>query len=323
MVAFIRGSNSFLTADQVYVKLLPNGEARRVTDHPRLKYNLAFTPDGTQIAYTILQLPSWATYTVSVLGGDSHLLLNNAAGLTWLDQHQVLFSRTRSGQHMGIVAGTPTGQELREVYFPLHERAMAHYSSASPDRKSALVVEMNESAGWAPCRLVSLDGSFKPKPIGPRGPCRSAAWSPDGLWMYFTASVDGRSHLWRQRSATSKPELLTSGPVDAEGIAVEHDGRSIITSMGVHESSIWIHDANCERALSSEGEVVTDTSPPFFGADDRVLYYLLRHGSDSPGPELWRMMVVREFWPAHRARSLTRRERAHRCPTRTFSSCPR
>ena len=109
--------------------------------------------------------------------------------------------------------------------------------------------------------------------------------------MYFTASVDGHSHLWRQRFPDGKPEQITSGPIEAEGVAVEPDGRSIITSMGVHESAIWIHDANGERSLSSEGEIVADISPPSFGADDSVLYYLLRHGSDGSGPELWRMMV--------------------------------
>jgi DNA-binding winged helix-turn-helix (wHTH) protein/Tol biopolymer transport system component len=298
MVAFIRGNSSFLTADQIYVKVLPNGEARRLTDDSRLKYGLAFTPDGAQVAYTVKQSPSWATYTVSVLGGDPHLFLNNAAGLTWLDQHQLLFSRTRTGQHMGIVTGTAAGQEFRELYFPRHERAMAHYSSVSPDRKAALVVEMDEKGGWAPCRLISLNGAFDPGPIGPPGPCISAAWSPDGSWMYFTASVDGRSHLWRQRFHTGEPELITSGPIEAEGVAVEKNGRSIITSMGVHESAIWIHDSNGERSLSSEGEIVGyqpwvpgDFSPPSFAADDSVLYYLLRHGSDGSGPELWRMMV--------------------------------
>ena len=160
MVAFIRGSSSFLTADQVYVKVLPNGEAKRLTDDPRLKYGLAFTPDGTQVAYAVLQPPSWSTYTVSVLGGDSHLFLNNAAGLTWLDQHQLLFSRIRSGQHMGIVTGTTIGPEFRERYFPRHERAMAHYSAVSPDHRAALVVEMDENGQWAPCRLISLNGSF-------------------------------------------------------------------------------------------------------------------------------------------------------------------
>jgi hypothetical protein len=109
--------------------------------------------------------------------------------------------------------------------------------------------------------------------------------------MYFTASVDGHSHLWRQRFQGGEPKLMTPGPIEAEGIAVEKDGGSIITSMGVHESSIWIHDPNGERSLSSEGEIVADISPPSFAANDSVLYYLLRHGTDGPGPELWRMMV--------------------------------
>ncbi len=109
--------------------------------------------------------------------------------------------------------------------------------------------------------------------------------------MYFTASLDGHSQLWRQRFPNGEPEQITSGPIEAEGVAVEQDGRSIITSMGVHESAIWIHDANGERSLSSEGEIVADISPPSFGPDDSFLYYLLRHGSDVQGPELWRMMV--------------------------------
>lgn len=291
MIAFIRGNRSFLSADQIYVKVLPNGEARRVTNDLRLKYNPVFTPDGALIAYSVLHLPNWSTYTVSVLGGDSHLYLNNAAGLTWLDQRQLLFSRTREGQHMGIVTGSATGLEFRELYFPPHERAMAHYSSASPGRKSALVVEMNEAGAWTPCRLISLDARVDAKPIGPQGPCRSAGWSPDGSWMYFTAAVDGHSHLWRQRFPDGKPEQITSGPVEAEGVAVEQDGRSIITSMGVQESAIWIHDADGERSLSSEGEIVADLSPPSFAADDSILYYLLRHGPDAAGPELWRMAV--------------------------------
>ena len=291
MVAFIRGSSSFLTADQVYVKVLPNGEAKRLTDDSRLKYGLTFTPDGTQVAYAVLQPPSWSTYTVSVLGGDSHLFLNNAAGLTWLDQHQLLFSRIRSGQHMGIVTGTSTGQDFRERYFPRHERAMAHYSAVSPDHTAALVVEMDENGQWAPCRLISLNGSFNAGPIGPPGPCTSVGWSPDGLWMYFTASVDEHSHLWRQSFPRGKPELLTPGPIEADGVAVEKNGRSIITSMGVHESSVWVHDVKGERSLSSEGEIVADISRPSFAADDRVLYYLFRHRSNGQGPELWRMMV--------------------------------
>ena len=128
MLAFIRGSEPFLSADQIYVKMLPDGEPRRVTDDSRPKYGLAFSADGSEIAYTVLDTSGFATYTVSALGGESHLLMQNAAGLVWLDQHQLLFSQIRSGIHMGVVTATVTRASLREIYFPAHERGMAHYS---------------------------------------------------------------------------------------------------------------------------------------------------------------------------------------------------
>ena len=291
ILAFIHGDSAFGSADQIYVKMLPDGEARRLTNDPRFKYNPAFSADGSQIAYSVLESPSFATYTVSVLGSDSHLLLNNAAGLTWLDPHHFLFSRIRSGLHMGIVSETVTGNNFRELYYPPHERAMAHYSYASPDRTLALVVEMDGEGKWSLCRLISLNGSAEARAIGPEGACTSAGWSPDGSWMYFIAAVEGQSHLWRQRFPNGQPQQITFGPAEEEGLAVERDGRSVITSIGVHESAIWIHDADGERSLSSEGEVVADISPPSFTADDKTLYYLLRRPPAGSGPELWRMTV--------------------------------
>jgi DNA-binding winged helix-turn-helix (wHTH) protein/Tol biopolymer transport system component len=291
ILAFIRGDSSFMSTGQIYVKMLPDGEARPLTNDARLKYNLAFSPDGSQIAYSVLEPPSFATYTVSVLGGDPHLLLSNAAGLTWLDPNHFLFSRIRSGLHLGIVTQSVTGENFRELYFPPHERGMAHYSFASPDRRSALVVEMNSQGEWGLCQLISLEDQAAPRSIGPNGACTAAGWSPDGSWMYFVATVEGQSHIWRQRSPNGRPEQITIGPSEENGLVVEKDGRSIITSIGVQESAMWIHDAAGERSLSSEGEIVAWTSPPSFGADDKILYYLLRHQKADAGSELWRLTV--------------------------------
>jgi DNA-binding winged helix-turn-helix (wHTH) protein/Tol biopolymer transport system component len=286
MVAFIRGGDPFLTSDQIYVKMLPNGEARRLTDDSREKYGLAFSPDGSEIAYTILDASGFSTYEVSVLGGEPHLLLSNAAGLVWLNPQQLLFSEIKSGIHMGVVTATATRAGLREIYFPDHQRGMAHYSYPSPDRRWALVVEMI-GEGWIPCQLISLDGERAARSVGPAGACGSAGWSTDGTWMYFTAWVDGRSHLWRQRFPDGAPEQLTFGPTEEEGVAVEPTGRALITSVGVHESAVWIHDGAGERPLSSEGEVV---GGPSFSPDNSIIYYLLwrREGSDA---ELWRTVV--------------------------------
>ena len=44
-----------MSADQIYAKVLPDGEARRLTNDSRVKYDLAFSPDGSQIAYTVME----------------------------------------------------------------------------------------------------------------------------------------------------------------------------------------------------------------------------------------------------------------------------
>lgn len=290
MVAFIRGSDGFLTPDEIYVKMLPNGEVRRVTDDRRWKYGLAFSPDGSEIAYTVLEPSTFSTYEVSALGGEPHLLLNNAAGLVWLDPQHLLFSELRGGLHLGIVTATLTRSDLRDIYFPAHERGMAHYAFPSPDRRRALIVEMDSNSNWVQCRLADLAAPASSRPIGPAGECTSAGWSPDGRWMYFTADVDGQSHIWQQRFPDGEPEQITFGPTEEDGLAVEPNGHALITSVGVHQSAIWFHDGSTERPLSSEGEVIA-SPPPVFSPDASVVYYLLRRG-DGPDAELWRTVVA-------------------------------
>jgi DNA-binding winged helix-turn-helix (wHTH) protein/Tol biopolymer transport system component len=288
MVAFYRSDRTFFIADQIFVKLLPNGDPVQVTHDPRPKYNLAFTPDGSRIAYTAVD-DRFDTYTVPSLGGDATLLLPNAAGLTWLDEHHVLFSEIKTPLHMGIVMSTDDRSGHREIYFPTHQRGMAHFSYASPDRKWVLVVEMDPD--WLPCRLVPWEGSSPGRQVGPPGPCTSAGWSPDGRWMYFGATMAGRRHLWRQRFPDGQPEQLTSGPEEEDGVAVAPDGRSLITSVFTRQSAVWMHDSKGDRAVSTAGYAPApgDSDHPLsLSVDGKRLYYLLRHDSPDSPPELWR-----------------------------------
>jgi DNA-binding winged helix-turn-helix (wHTH) protein/Tol biopolymer transport system component len=290
MVAFYRSDRTMFIAGQIYVKLLPNGEPVQVTHDPNLKYNLAFSPDGSRIAYTAIDDQfSWNTYTVPSLGGDPTLLLPNASGLTWLDEHWLLFSEIKAVPHMGIVTATENRSAHREIYFPAHGRGMAHYSYASPDRQWVLVVEMDPD--WLPCRLVPMAGGSPGRRVGPAGACTSAGWSPDGRWMYFGATMDGRRHLWRQRFPDGQPERITSGPEEEDGVAVAPDGRSLITSIFTRQGSVWKHDSKGEHAISTEGYAATTEetdTPVSFSADGKRLYYLLRRDSPASPTELWR-----------------------------------
>ena len=110
---------------------------------------------------------------------------------------------------MGIVTSKPDRSDLREIYFPAHERGMAHYSYLSPDKKWVLLAEMVDV--FHACRVVPFSGESPGRQVGPDGACTSAAWSPDGQWMYFGVQVLGRRHLWRQRfpdGSRSKSHLV-------------------------------------------------------------------------------------------------------------------
>jgi Tol biopolymer transport system component len=296
MLAFIRGLSWWDNSGPIYVKLLPHGDPVQVTHDSRPKYGLAFSPDGSRIAYTVHSLDvnstvTWTAYTVSPLGGEPTKLLSNAAGLTWLDERHVLFSEIKTGLHMGVVTATENRSEYRQIYFPRNERGMVHLSYASPDHKWALVVEMDPV--WQPCRVIPLDGSSQGRQAGPTGRCTSAAWSPDGNWMYLGVEVNGERHLWRQRFPAGKPEQITSGPTEEEGVAVAADGRSLVTSIGMRQQEVWMHDARGERQLSSQGSLPTSEEvagfsyTPTFSPDGKSLFYLRR---ESPGgaTELWR-----------------------------------
>ncbi len=288
MLAFYRSQGWFFTPDQIWIKLLPDGEPVQVTHDSRQKYGIAFSPDGARIAYSVTPRPPnlFQTYTVSPLGGDSELFLQNSAGLTWLDNGRVLFSQIKgAGVHMGIVTSKTDGSDLREVYFPAHDRGMAHYSYLSPDGKWVLMVEMISQ--WRPCRVVPFAGGSLGRQVGPRdGPCEAAAWSPDGKWMYLDAQVSGRYHLWRQRLPYGQAEQITFGSSEEDGIAMAPDGRSLITSISTPQNAVWIHDAHGDRPLSTEG--YADRIPPVFSRDGKRLYYLLRRASPESPTELWR-----------------------------------
>ena len=283
MVTFIRGGDSFPNRGQIYVKLLPNGESIRLTDDG-IHYGPVFTPDGSRITYSKVIGPpnSFDTWTVPVLGGTASPFLPNASGLAWVADRRILFAEVKTGVHMGIVTATENRAERREIYFPANDLWMAHFAHLSPDRQSILVVEMDQTHQFTQCRLIPFDGGSDGRQVGPEGSCRSAAWSPDGRWMYFSVIVGGSSHLWRQRFPDGIPEQLTYGPTEEEGVTVAPDGRSLVTSLGTRRSAIWMRDAAGERAITSEGY----TRFPRLSRDGTRVFYLLQQDSSSPSAEL-------------------------------------
>jgi Tol biopolymer transport system component len=194
-----------------------------------------------------------------------------------------MFSEIKTGLHMGVVTTDEARGQQREVYLPEGERSMAHHSSLSPDGKWVLVVQMNSQGKMTPCRLVPFDGKDQGREVGPaEAQCTTGAWSPDGKWMYMSTNKGGRFHIWRERFPNGEPEQITNGPTEEEGIVMEKDGRSLLTSVGTTDMSVWVRDGKEERQISSEGT----TYSPTFAADGKTLFYVKNvEGKDEA--EMW------------------------------------
>ena len=291
MISFIRGPETFVTPGEIYVKMLPDGQPVQLTHDKLPKMAPVFSPDGSRITYTATDAGfGWNTWIVPVLGGEPKEALPNAAALTWIDKQHLLFSEIKTGVHMAIVTAEESRAGERDVYVPAYERGMAHRSWLSPDEKLVLVSEMND-IGWQPCRLLPFDGSSAGTGAGPvKAKCTYAAWSPDGKWMYFSADAGDGFHLWRQRYPNGEPEQITFGPTEEEGVAVAPDGRSLVTSVGIRQSSVWLHDANGDRQISSEGfATLLNLERSVFSPDGKKLFYLARKKGSPPfnAGELW------------------------------------
>jgi serine/threonine protein kinase len=296
LLTFIRGDSTFEGLGQVYLKELPDGDSVQLTSDRSAKMSPVFSPDGSRIAYTSVSNEFvWDTWLVPVAGRTPRLWLANASGLMWVGDRHVLFSEITTGLHMKVVSADDRREMIRDVYSPESPQGMAHRSSPSPDGAWVLIAEMVRPV-WQRCRLVAMNGRTSRR-VGPEGQCTSAAWSPDGAWMYFSSNTSGSFHIWRQRFPDGTPEQISFGPGEEEGVAVSPDGRSLLTSIGLRQSSIWVRDASGEREVSPEGYAFIPAIPNSgmsqpFAANGRLLY-LVRQGAvrfAGPGEragELW------------------------------------
>jgi Tol biopolymer transport system component len=102
--------------------------------------------------------------------------------------------------------------------------------------------------------------------------------------MYLNSNAGGAGfHIWRQRFKGGDAEQVTFGPTEQEGIAMMPDGRSLVSSVGLTQNSIWLHGPDGERQITSE----ESAQWPTFSHDYKKLYYTSSRSNSFVAGALW------------------------------------
>jgi dipeptidyl aminopeptidase/acylaminoacyl peptidase len=100
-------------------------------------------------------------------------------------------------------------------------------------------------------QLINLTGDWDLQAGAP-------LWSPDGRFIYFTATIGGASHLFRVSPTARKVEQVTTGERRLNGLSFDRAFRRMAYTVGRFEAPAEIHvadlDGRNERALTSVHE---------------------------------------------------------------------
>jgi serine/threonine protein kinase len=195
------------------------GEAGRgisnpLTAGPGKKIQASLSPDGRWIVVNLVDAKGQYLYLMRSDGSDLHLLepklaekFSAAYAADWsptaLDGRLALaavFSSEQEGDKIGIATVNPENGTARDIKVLNLPGGMTEYPRWSPDGRH-FVYEAVTEGSWD-LWMVSADGKNPQRLTSEPGNERSAAWSPDGKFLYF---VKDERTVWRIPMDSNKP----------------------------------------------------------------------------------------------------------------------
>lgn len=276
----------------VYVTDLLTHQTRRLTDHPALDYNAAFSPDLRRIALVSERDGNMELYTIRTDGSEPHRLTDDFA----LDDHPAW---SPDGERIAFVstrqpAGTD-GRAWNGVYVMngdgsgvrrLSPVDAADYSPAwSPKGDWIAVASGSGKAGGSDLFVMKPDGSDR------RLVVRDGGWpsfAADGRSLFFHSRRQGKWSIWRVNLDGSELERITPPDIVAYTPRASVDGRWLAAAVLRGEyRQIELMDLST-RELTALTDDPTDHWNPSISADSaQVVYHKITPGFMASNVEVW------------------------------------
>ena len=230
----------------------PPMKAVPLTSFPGRQSQVAFSPDGNQIAFVWDGPEGGPTHIyVKVIGTEAVLQLTHAPGMdskpVWSpDGRSVAFLRSTPESRAWYLTSALGGPERKLAdMLPYFDLGNANSSAFSPNGKTLAIVDKTSQSEPASIFLLSIDGLSRTKltspPAGATGDYYPA-FSPDGTRLAFARAVSfSATDLYVLQLPDGKPTRLTVDGLTINGLAWTSDNREIIFASrhGGSFSSLW------------------------------------------------------------------------------------
>jgi Tol biopolymer transport system component len=274
----------------LYVTDTQTKQTRRLTDHPALDYNAAFSPDGRQIAFVSERDGNLELYVIGRDGGGLKRLTNDYA----LDDHPAW---SPDGKRLAFVStrqpsDTP-GRAWNAVYVMnadgsgverLSPANVADYSPAwSPKGDLLAVASGSGKTGGTDLYVTKPDGGGRRLVIKDGG---WPAFSADGSALYFHSKRQGKWGIWRCNLDGSGLERITPAEVEAYTPRTAGGSLACAVKRGQHRQIELLDTATGKMTAVTDD--ATDHWNPSVSPDGKhVVYHKAVPGADVPNVELW------------------------------------
>ncbi len=241
--AFVRPVE-FDTASDLFVAALDGG-LTRLTASPGEEFAPQFSPDGGSIVYSLREHGRGSVWSVPVLGGAPHLLVDDAEWGTWApDGDRIAFVRREPGDRSTIREldlANGTTRLLWATEGPLSAAAW------SPDGRAIAAIGRSQVlVGGATSSTEGAAGGDAVRVVGPDFEyVRSLAWEPDSAALAVDGRLSGEGgNLTRLPLDGSPPTPLTRGSTNLFHPSLSRDGRLLLYAAEHKVRQVWRLDAD-------------------------------------------------------------------------------
>jgi Tol biopolymer transport system component/DNA-binding winged helix-turn-helix (wHTH) protein len=296
MLAFTSENESSITTD-IYVKMIGQSESIRLTSTPEEELDVAWSPDGQQLAF--LRWPGGAAdkYKVVIipaLGGEEKVVAEAENGIAWSPDGKSLAIGDNEGIRTSVgiyllsledgtrrpVSRPPTGKDIFD-----------NLPRFSPDGQSLAYVRW-VSGRKGDIYLTNLVSGESRQLTFDQISLADLQFSDDGRRIFFVSNRNGNQRLWEIPVEGGNPSLVTSIPEEIEKFSLSHVDNSLAYTQRSIDTAIEIlplpASSAANQPASRSGPCLINSSraddSPVFSPDGRTIVFISnRTGFD----EIW------------------------------------